>query len=45
MRFAFIKEHRRCWPVALMCRVLHVSRNGFYDYVVVELPELAHCLC
>jgi putative transposase len=33
MRFAFIKEHRRCWPVALMCRVLHVSRNGFYDYV------------
>lgn len=33
MRFAFIKEHRRCWPVVLMCRVLHVSRNGFYDYV------------
>jgi len=33
MRFAFIKEHRRRWPVALMCRVLCVSRNGFYDYV------------
>jgi putative transposase len=33
MRFAFIKEHRRRWPVVLMCRVLRVSRNGFYDYV------------
>jgi putative transposase len=33
MRFAFIKEHRRRWPVALMCRVLRVSRNGFYDFV------------
>ena len=33
MRFAFIREHRGRWPVALMCRVLRVSRNGFYDYV------------
>jgi putative transposase len=32
MRFAFIKEHRGRWPVVLMCRVLRVSRNGFYDY-------------
>lgn len=33
MRFAFIKAHRTCWPVTLMCRVLRVSRNGFYDFV------------
>ena len=32
MRFAFIREHRVRWPVALMCRVLRVSRNGFYDF-------------
>lgn len=33
MRFAFIRDHRKRWPVTLMCRVLHVSRNGFYDFV------------
>jgi hypothetical protein len=27
--FAFIKQHRKTWPVAAMCRVLKVSRSGF----------------
>lgn len=33
MRFAFIKEHRNAWPVTLQCRVLEVSRAGFYEWL------------
>jgi putative transposase len=32
MRFAFIKEHQDDWPVQLQCRLLEVSRGGFYDW-------------
>ena len=32
MRFAFIKENQRRWPVTRMCRVLSVSRAGFYAW-------------
>ena len=30
MKFAWIKEHRREFAVGLMCRVLCVSKSGFY---------------
>ena len=30
MRFAFIRDHAQRWPVKVMCRVLKVSRSGFY---------------
>ena len=33
MKFSFIKEHRRRWPVALICRVLKVSRSGFFAWL------------
>ena len=33
MRFAFVKEHRCRWPVAVQCDVLEVSRGGFYDWL------------
>ena len=32
MRYAFIREHRPRWPVGVMCRVLRVSRSGFYGW-------------
>ena len=32
MRFAFIATEKACYPVALMCRVLQVSRSGFYAW-------------
>lgn len=32
MRFVFIREHQRCWPVKATCRVLGVSRSGFYAW-------------
>ncbi len=37
MRYAFIAEKRVAFPVAVLCRVLCVSRSGFYDYL--DEPE------
>ena len=32
MRFRFIAEHRRAYPVRVMCRVLKVSPSGYYAW-------------
>ncbi len=32
MRFAFIKAEKANYPVGLMCKLLHVSRAGFYAW-------------
>ena len=32
MRCAFIATEKACYPVALMCRVLQVSRSGYYAW-------------
>jgi putative transposase len=32
VRYTFVKEHRRRWRVGVMCRVLKVSRSGFYAW-------------
>lgn len=33
MRYAFISEKKVAFPIAVLCRVLCVSRSGFYDYL------------
>lgn len=33
MKYAWIRGHVDCFPVALMCEVLGVSRSGYYDAV------------
>lgn len=33
MRFAFIQEHAKVHDVSVMCRILQVSRSGFYDWL------------
>lgn len=33
MRFAFIADGRAFYPVALLCKVMKVSRSGFYGYL------------
>jgi hypothetical protein len=32
VRFAFIATEKANYPVALMCRVLKVSRSGYYAW-------------
>ena len=33
MRYAFVRQHAKELPVTTMCRVLRVSRSGYYDWV------------
>ena len=39
MRFAFIQAHARLWHVVTMCRVLEVSKAGYYAWRVRPLCE------
>jgi len=32
-KYAFIEEHRNCWAIRTMCKVLKVSKSGYYDWV------------
>ena len=32
MKYRFIEDHRRRWPVRIQCRVLKVSPSGYYDW-------------
>lgn len=32
MRYRFIRQHKKTWPIRLMCSVLSVSRSGYYDW-------------
>ena len=42
MKFAFIATEKACYPVALMCRVLQVSRSGYYAWC--RRPAAPHTL-
>jgi len=39
MRFDFIASHKKAFPVTIMCRVLEVSRTGYYDWCKRPLSE------
>lgn len=39
MKFAFVKAHRRFWPVNVICRVLEVTRSGFFAWLKREVSE------
>jgi putative transposase len=32
VKFRFVRHHRKRWPVGVMCRVLKVSRSGYYAW-------------
>jgi putative transposase len=32
LRFEFIEQHRKEWPIAVMCKTLEVSRSGYYAW-------------
>jgi transposase InsO family protein len=33
VKFAFVRDHRQRWPAAVICRVLRVTRSGFYAWL------------
>jgi transposase InsO family protein len=39
MRYRFIDEQKKAWPVNLMCGVLGVSRSGYYDWTTRGLSR------
>ena len=39
MRYRFIDEQKKAWPVTLMCGVLGVSRSGYYDWTARGLSR------
>jgi len=39
VKFAFIKAHRRFWPVNVICGVLGVTRSGFFAWLKREVSE------
>ena len=32
MKYLFVTQHKKTWPIDLMCRVLGVTRQGYYHY-------------
>jgi putative transposase len=34
MKYAFIRHHRRVWPISVQCRVLRVSVAGYHEHFV-----------
>jgi len=32
MKYLFVTQHKKTWPIDLMCRVLGVGRQGYYHY-------------
>ena len=45
MKYAFITQYKKTWPVDLMCRLLGVKRNNYYSYCnrhELEEPDFYH---
>jgi len=41
MKYLFVTQHKRTWPIDLMCRVLGVSRQGYYHHRQITAAKLA----
>ncbi len=32
MKYSFIAQHKKTWPVDVMCRLMGISRYSYYSY-------------
>ena len=32
MKYSFIAQHKKTWPVDIMCRLMGINRNSYYSY-------------
>jgi putative transposase len=39
VKYSFIAQHKKAWPVDVICRLLGVTRNGFYNYQKHYKPQ------
>jgi putative transposase len=44
MRYTFIQEHSKLWPVRRMCKVLQVHPSGFYAWQQAPMSERGRVL-
>ena len=45
MKYLFVTQHKKTCPIDLMCRVLGVSRQGYYHYrrnIEAKLADSEH---
>jgi len=43
MKYAFIAQYKKTWPITVMCRVLGVWRDGYYRYLKrIKQPDPNH---
>jgi transposase InsO family protein len=40
MRYAFIRRHRRVWPIGIQCAVLQVSVSGYHEHFARQLRTI-----
>ena len=33
MKYSFVAQHKKAWPIDLMCQLLGVTRSGYYGYM------------
>lgn len=41
MKYSFIAQHKKTWPVDIICRLFEVTRNGYYSYQQRQLNKSA----
>jgi putative transposase len=42
VKYAFIRQHRRQWPIRIQCRVLGVSVAGYHEHLFRERQQRRH---
>ncbi|BCA93738.1 hypothetical protein TUM19329_00990 [Legionella antarctica] len=38
MKYSFIAQNKKAWPIDVMCQLLGVTRSGFYNYLKCNKP-------
>ena len=42
MKYVFVAQHKKTWPVDLMCQLLGITRSGYYGYQRRGGSEIDH---
>ena len=42
VKYVFIARHKKTWPIDVMCRVLGVSRSGYYRFDTQDKDDVVY---